>query len=211
MRNRKPSPAMAVALMALFISLGGTSIAAVNYAANAGKVDGKDGVAATTARSKAAGDLVATNKSGPDKGKIPVKFLADVPVTQTFGQPFAVTDNAVGAPATLGTFEGIGNLTATCADQAAATGNEDPTTTLSFNSAIAVNTSKRTGAGNGTIVSQAAGTAQTLAIGGSSTFEYQIQAPTGTNLLIQGVVRQDGRGTPNATCLVYGTVLRLTV
>jgi hypothetical protein len=210
MRNRKPSPAMAVALMALFISLGGTSIAAVNFATNAGKVDGKDGVAATTTRSKAAGDLVATNKSGPDAGKIPAKFLADVPVTQTFGVPFAVVDNAVGAPSTLGTFDGIGNLTATCADQSAKVGTEDPTTTLSFNSAVAVNTSKRAGGADGSVIAQAAGTAQTIAIGGSNTFEFQIQASTGTNLLIQGVVRQDGRNTPTATCLVYGTVLRLT-
>ena len=210
MRNRKPSPAMAVALMALFISLGGTSIAAVNYAANAGKVDGKDGVAATTTLSKAAGDLVATNKTGADKGKIPAKFLADVPTTQTFGVPFAVTDNAVGAPSVLATSEGIGQLTATCADQANQAGTEDPTTTLSFNAAIGVNTSKRAGGGNGTVTSQAGGTAQTLVIGGSNTFEFQIQAPSGTNLLIQGVVRQDGRGTNNATCLVYGTVLRVT-
>lgn len=209
MQIRKPSPAMAVALTALFISLGGTSIAAVNYARNAGKVDGKDGVAATTSLSKAAGDLVATTKRGTDKGKIPAKFLADVPVTQTFGQAFDVTDNQVGAPVGLAGSEGIGALTATCADQAAQPGVEDPTTTLSFNSAIGLNISKRIGGGNGSVTAQPAATQQTLVINGSNTFEFHIQAPNGTNLLIQGVVRQDGRGTGAANCLVYGTMLRV--
>jgi len=201
---------MAVALLALFVALGGTSIAAVSYATNAGKVDGKDGVSALTSRSAAAGDLVATNKSGDDKGKIPNKFLADVPLTSTFGIPFDVTDNAVGAPATLGSYDGIGALTATCADQNAKAGTEDPTTTLSFNAATGLNLAKRAGGNNGAVIAQAAGTAQTLVVSGSNTFEFQIQVPTGTNLLIQGVVRQDARGTGAATCLVYGSALRIT-
>lgn len=209
MRITKPSPAMAVALLALFVALGGTSIAAVNYAANAGKVDGKDGVSALTSRSAAAGDLVATNKSGSDKGRIPNKFLADVPLTSTFGVPFDVTDNATGAPTALGVYQGIGTLTATCADQNNTPGSEDPITTLAFNAATGLNVAKRTGGGNGTVLAQAAGTQQTLVIGGSNTFEFQIQVPSGTNLLIQGVVRQDGRGTGAATCLVYGSALRI--
>src|SRR4051795_7760622 len=46
MKISRPSPSMVVAGIALFVSLGGTSIAAVNYAARAGEVDGKSAVSA---------------------------------------------------------------------------------------------------------------------------------------------------------------------
>ena len=78
MRFQKPSPSMVVASIALFVSLGGTSVAAVSYARNAGKVDGYDAVRASSSTNKAAGNLVAANKSGPDKGRIPGKHLAGV-------------------------------------------------------------------------------------------------------------------------------------
>ena len=48
MRFHKPSPSMVVASIALFVSLGGTSVAAVSYARNAGKVDGYDAVKASS-------------------------------------------------------------------------------------------------------------------------------------------------------------------
>src|SRR5215204_2501948 len=86
MRFTKPSPSMVVASIALFVSLGGTSVAAVSYARNAGKVDGYDAVKASSSTSKAAGNLVAANKSGPDKGRIPGRHLAGVAHTQTFGR-----------------------------------------------------------------------------------------------------------------------------
>ena len=69
MRFSKPSPSMVVASIALFVSLGGTSVAAVSYARNAGQVDGYDAVKASSSTNKAAGNLVAANKSGPDKGR----------------------------------------------------------------------------------------------------------------------------------------------
>ena len=59
MRFQKPSPSMVVASIALFVSLGGTSVAAVSYARNAGKVDGYDAVRASSSTNKAAGNLVA--------------------------------------------------------------------------------------------------------------------------------------------------------
>ena len=68
--------------------------------------------------SQAAGKLVATNRSGTDKGRLPGKFVADVPKTQTFGASFEVADNAPGAPQTLGDDRRFGTLTATCNDQA---------------------------------------------------------------------------------------------
>jgi hypothetical protein len=210
MKISRPSPSMAVAGVALFVSLGGTSMAAVNYARNAGAVDGKSAVSASGTTSHAAGRLVATNKSGPHKGMIPGRFLADVPHTQTFGRAFEVPDNAPGAPQTIGQAGSIGTLTATCNDQNGAPGVEDPTTTLSFvnTSGETINVARRVGNGNGSVDAVANQTVAALTIAGSNTFTYHVER-RGVNLLVNGVVRQDGRGSPNGTCLVYGTVLEI--
>jgi hypothetical protein len=212
MRISRPSPSMVIASVALFVSLGGTSIAAVSFARNAGAVDGKSAVSASGTVSHAAGRLVATNKSGPDKGMIPGKFLAGVPHTQTFGKSFEVADNAPGAPITVGDAAGVGSLTATCNDQSAAPGVEDPTTTLNFvnSSGQIINIARRVGNGDGAVGLLASGTVAPLTIAGSNTFFYHVQTTSGVNLLINGVVRQDGRGTPTANCLVFGTVLEIS-
>lgn len=211
MKFSRPSPSMAIAATALFVSLGGTSLAAVNYAANAGAVDGKSAVSAHTLTTHAAGKLVATNAAGPDKGRIPGKFLAGVPRTQTFGRAFSVNDNAPGAPQTIGSAGALGPLTATCNDQAPAAGVEDPTSTLSFDNAsgATVNVSHRVGVNAAVVAPLAPQAAATLTISGSNTFEYQIQSGS-TDVLVDGVVRQDGRGAPSATCLVYGTVMEIS-
>ena len=146
-RISRPSPAMVVASVALFVSLGGTSVAAVNYARNAGKVDGYDAVKASSSTSKAAGRLVAANKSGPDKGRVPGSHLADVPLTQTFGRAYDVADNAPGAPVVIGDAGTLGTLTATCNDQSAQAAIEDPLTELNFvnSSGGFINVAKRVG------------------------------------------------------------------
>jgi hypothetical protein len=203
---------MAVAGVALFVSLGGTSVAAVNYARNAGAVDGKSAVSASGTTSHAAGRLVATSKSGPDKGRIPGKFLAGVPRSLSFGKAFEVADNAPGAPVTVGDAAGVGTLTATCNDQSPAPGVEDPTTTLNFVNASGdtINMARRVGNGDGSVSPQANQTVAPLTIAGSNTFFFHVQTPKGINLLIDGVVRQDGRGSAAANCLVYGTVLEIS-
>src|SRR3954447_6062454 len=86
MKISRPSPSMVVAGLALFVSLGGTSMAAVNYASRAGSADGKSAVSAGSPLPHTARDLVATNKSGTDKGRLPGKFVADVAKTQTFSR-----------------------------------------------------------------------------------------------------------------------------
>lgn len=206
MKIRRPSPAMAVACTALFIALGGTGIAAVNYARNAGAVDGRSAVRAGTTTAKAAGKLVATNAKGPDRGRIPGKFLAGVARASTFGSSVEVADNATGAPAALGTAPGIGTLTASCADQSNRPGVEDPVTTitLSNSSGATINVAKRVGGGGAEVVPQAPNTVQTITVGGSNTFELHAQN-RGVNMVIDGVIRQDGRGTAAASCLFYGT------
>jgi hypothetical protein len=212
MRFSKPSPSMVVASVALFVSLGGTSVAAVSYARNAGKVDGKDAVKASSSTAKAAGKLVATNKSGPDKGRIPGKHLAGVPHTQTFGRAFDVADNAPGAPQLIGDGGSVGQLTATCNDQAPRAGVEDPITELNFvnTSGDFINVAKRVGVrDDGSVTAVANGTVAQLVIAGSNTFAYHVEY-RGRNLLVNGVVRQDGRGGSTATCLVWGTVMEVT-
>ena len=201
---------MAVACTALFVALGGTGIAAVNYASRAGAVDGKSAVSATATLSKAGGKLVATQRSGSDKGQIPAKFLDNVPVTQTFGQAFEVVDNATGAPQTIGSVAEIGTLTASCVDQAQQPGNEDPQTTISLtnSSGETVNIARTVGGGNPTLGPLANGTVHSFNINGSNTFRMHVER-RGVNMLVDGTVRQDGRGSGAATCLVYGTVLRV--
>ena len=64
MKLRLPSPAMVVAVIALIVALSGTAIAAVDFARNAGAVDGKSAVGAKASLRSAAGKLVATSTGG---------------------------------------------------------------------------------------------------------------------------------------------------
>jgi hypothetical protein len=42
-------------------------------------------------------------------------------------------------------------------------------------------------------------------VGGSNTFTFHIERRS-QNAIINGGIRQDGRGTPAATCVVFGVV-----
>ena len=76
MKIKRPSPAMMVAVAALVMSMTGGAIAAVNFAENAGHVDGFDSVKAKKAgKAKAAGKLVATYKDGENRGKLPLRII----------------------------------------------------------------------------------------------------------------------------------------
>ncbi|MBE2318292.1 hypothetical protein DVA67_020085 [Solirubrobacter sp. CPCC 204708] len=210
MKISRPSPSMVVASIALFVSLGGTSIAAVNYAARAGSVDGKSAVYAGASLSDARGKLVATNSGGTDAGRIPGKFVADVARTQSFSKGYEVADNAPGAPQLIQSIRGLGTLTATCNDQNAAPGNEDPISVITFNntSGQTINIARRVGNGDGALTLAANQTATSLSVGGSNTFVFHIEF-AGQNAIIQGGVRQDGRGTPAAVCGVFGVVMQI--
>ena len=210
MKISRPSPALVVAGIALFVSLGGTSMAAMSYADRAGSVDGKSAVYAGSSLSQAAGKLVATNSSGTDKGRLPGKFVADVPKTSVFSNVFQVADNAPGAPQTLSTLSGLGSLTATCNDQAAAAGNEDPISVVTFinSSGEIVNVARRVGNTDGALSVAANQTATSISIGGSNTFTFHIERRS-QNAIVTGGVRQDGRGTAAATCVVFGVVTQV--
>jgi len=210
MKFSRPSPSMVVASVALFVSLGGTSVAAINYATNAGAVDGKSAVFAGASLSQAAGKLVATNRSGSDKGRLPGKFVADVAKTLSFSRGFEVADNAPGAPQLVASMRGLGSLTATCNDQNAAAGNEDPISIITFINASGqtINLARRVGNGDGAVSLVANQTATSVSIGGSNTFLFHAEFG-GQNAIIQGGVRQDGRGTPTAACGVFGVVMQI--
>src|SRR3954451_9350095 len=108
---------MIVACIALFVALGGTSVAAITYARNAGAVDHKSAVSSKASLKHAAGKLVATAKSSPDRGKIPSRFLSRPGRPTSFGSYVPVTDNATGSPVAIASIAGIGDLSATCAYQ----------------------------------------------------------------------------------------------
>jgi hypothetical protein len=202
---------MVVACIALFVALGGTSVAAINYARNAGAVDGKNAYAPSNSLRRVAGDLVATARTGDDRGQIPAKFLADVAGTQGFGRAFEVADNIPLSPVTVLVEPGIGALTATCADQSAQAGVEDPVSTITFanQSGIPLNAYVRQGVGDPTVTPLINGAGVSRTIRGANSFHFHIQHPNGTSVLIEGVVRQDGAVTPAASCLVYGASLRV--
>ena len=206
---RRPSPSMAVACTALFVALGGTSVAAVSFARNAGAVDGRSAVPASSSVKRAAGKLVATASAGPDKGRIPARFLAG-PRATPIASYVAVTDGQTGAPSTLATITGFGTLTATCADQSPKPGIEDPVSTITLTSATTLNLEKRLGVQPAEVLVQGPGTIQTITISGSNTFEMHMQTGA-ADILVEGVVRQDGRGSGDAHCLVHGMVIRANV
>jgi hypothetical protein len=209
MTFRKPSPAMVVAIVALVMASTGSAVAAVNFARNAGKVDGKDAVKASASLGRAGGNVVATRKDGPREGKIPNKFLAQVPQAGTFNRITEVQDNLAGATTPL-SLTSIGLLTTACNDQDAnanQTGQEDPTTTITFvnNLAVPVNYSHVVGQNQPVVVSQAPATQQSFTINGSNVFRVHVEV-NGVNAVYEGQVRQDGRDTAAASCVVVGTV-----
>ena len=209
MKLRLPTPAMVVAITALIVALSGTAVAAVNFARNAGAVDGKSAVASGTKLDKAAGKLVATQRSGAGKGRIDARYL-DLPdlvrgSSATFGRALSVVDNAPLVPIQIGAVPGIGALTATCKDENATAGRLDPATTITLanTSGETINLMRKVDTDAATVVPLPNGVIHEFTISGSRPFTLHIER-RGSNTLVQGVVRQDGRNQPTASCLVYG-------
>jgi hypothetical protein len=212
MKISRPQPATLISIVALVMASTGSAVAAVSFARNAGAVDGKSAVGSGATLSHAAGKLITTQAKGTGKGKIAQKYL-DVSglaggATSTFGHAFDVVDNAASVPTQIGGIPGLGPLTATCNDQNAAVGTEDPHSTVTFQntSGDTVNQSRTIGGNNPAIGAVLANTTSAFTISGSSTFELHLERK-GTNYFVHGVVRQDGRGTDAASCLVYGLTL----
>jgi hypothetical protein len=208
--NKRPSPSLVISLIALVMATTGTAIAAVDFARNAGAVDGKSAVSAGSSLSNARGKLVATARGGSEAGRIPGKFLADVARAEPFGAGIHVADNAAGSAVELvsqAATDNLGRLTAICNDRAEQPGVEDPDLTIQWTntSGDTANLARRVGAGGGEFAYLPNGATDQFRIGGENTFFYQLQQGS-TNVLIQGVMRQEGRGGGAGQCIVYGTL-----
>jgi len=211
MRLRKPSPAMVVALIALVMASTGSAIAAIDYARNAGAVDGRSAVGADASLSEARGKLVATARGGSRAGRIPGKFLADVARAKPFAVAIETPDNQTSAPVSLlsqADTANVGRLTATCTDRGPVAGTENPDATITFanTSGRTESIARRVGNGNGTITTVAANAVHEFRIANQDTFTLHVQ-DGGTQVLVDGVVRQEGTGTAAGSCVVYGTLL----
>jgi hypothetical protein len=184
----------------------------VDFAKNAGAVDGKSAVSASATNAKAAGKLVAAGKSG----RIPIKFLDLQGIMRgtksTFAQGIEVTDNATSAPVGLAAFPGVGIVSATCSDQdnPNPAGQEDPTITLTFtnSSAQTVNFSRTIVGNPATISTVLAATQSSFTINNSQAFEIYMQVGA-VHYVVNGVFRQDGKDTPTGLCAVYGYAMAL--
>ena len=208
MRQRigRPSPAMVVATAALVFAMTGSAAAVVSFARNAGAVDGKSAVAAGMSTKGAAGKLVATRRLGGSAGTIPTRFMDPaVARSSVFGRTVDVVDNGAETPFTIANVPGFGTLTATCSDENNRAGSEDPRTTVSFGntSGQTMEYARSTGTGGVDVRILAPNQAASFTINASNTFDLQVQK-LGTNVILEGVVRQDGRGTNNARCVNYG-------
>lgn len=199
MKIPKPSASMVVAVTALVFAMTGAGVAAVT----ATSVDGLSAVRSGASAKQAAGKLVATQRKGHGKGTIAARYLN--PGT-TFGKYFQVEDNQVLAPVSIGGVSGLGTLTASCFDQNKTAGNEDPATQIVFGntSGSQINISRTVGNGAATIGVVPNGAQSAFTIGGSNTFELHLQNAKNVNYFLRGVVRQDGRGSAAASCVIYG-------
>lgn len=208
--SRRPSPSLVVSIIALVFAAAGTSIAAVNFARNAGAVDHKSAVGASSSTKRAAGKLVATNGSG----HIPARFLDRSGQLRgsasTFEQGIDVVDNATSNPVGVGGVPGLGLLTATCEDQNSQAGKEDPRVTLTWlNSAgDAINYDRTVGNNAPSVVALANNAQEKFTINNSNTFVIHLERH-GKSYVVDGAFRQDGGASANGRCVVYAYALAL--
>ena len=220
MRLKRPSPAMAVAIVALVMSMTGGAIAAVNFAQNAGAVDGFSAVKASKAgKQKAAGKLVATMRSGDNRGRVPLKLvagaaskdsvdnLADAVARGKNGaRQIPVADNATTAAETMIDLE-LGDLQVSCIDQNNQAGTENASTRISVTnkSGGPVNLARHVGNGAATITTLENGIVNTFSVGQQNTFTVQLQGGDNRTVVVNGAAVQTGQGTADSSCVVWAT------
>jgi hypothetical protein len=217
MRRRTPSPAMVVAIVALVVALSGTAVAAVDFARNAGAVDGKSAVSARSSLQRAAGKLVATAGGGPRRGRIPGRFVADVMRggATSLTRYLRAVDNADGPIVPLAIIPGIGRLDAQCRDQDPTVGMKSTQTLMSFTASDpgGVNVSRLLGSDIGSSREGVVFTAlkdQPVPIlqFADSLFQLTLQAH-GRTVFMTGAARPDFNRTASAACLIFGIGLRV--
>ena len=222
MKVKRPSPAMTVAVVALVMSMTGGAIAAVNFAENAGHVDGYSAVKASKGgKAKAAGKLVATYKSGDNRGRLPLRIIAGaasrnsvedladrVAAGRNGARLVAVADNQTTAAETMIDLE-LGSLQVSCADQNDNGGVENATTrvTVTNGSGAPMNLSRSVGNGAPTITTLESGAADTFGVPQQNTFSIQLQGTDNRTVVVEGTARQLGQGTTDSSCAVWATAV----
>jgi hypothetical protein len=213
---------MAVAIVALVMSMTGGAIAAVNFAKNAGAVDGKSAVKASKAGKKgAAGKLLATMRRGDNRGQFPlaavanaasqdsVEDLADqVARGKSNAQSIPVPDNQTTAAETLIDLE-LGDLQVSCTDQQANAGIENAATRIGVTnrSGGPVGLSRSLGNGAPTITTLENGIVHTFTVGQQNTFEIHLVGLGNRTVLVEGTAQQSGQGTADSSCVVSATAI----
>lgn len=217
MKVKRPSPAMVVAVIALVMSMTGGAIAAVNYARNAGAVDGKSAVKASSSLGKAGGKLVAMNS----KGKLPFKFLDGAASKERVefvasilsrgrnaAKIIPVADNQTTANETIIDLE-LGNLQVSCFDEQQQAGKENAATrvTITNHSGGLINIARRVGVATPVIETLENNVVNTFAVGTQDTFTVHLHGGNNKTVLIEGTARQAGQGTPESACGIWATVI----
>jgi hypothetical protein len=214
---RLPSPAMVVAVIALVVALSGTAIAAVDFARNAGAVDGRSAVGAKASLRSAAGKLVATSTGGSGKGQIPARFLDGVMRggTMTLSKYLHTVDNQAGRLTPLLIVPGIGRFDAQCDDVDQTPGTQTTRTSINFTASVrdGVNVSRLLGRDIETgqrprVFTAPRGEAVSILASADGLFEVIMEA-RGRSVLVTGAARTDNGPGPQAACLIWGTAFRV--
>lgn len=216
-RIPRPSPAMVVALVALSVALSGTALAAVDFARNAGKVDGKDAVFSGASLRQAAGNVVATQRSGPGRGRLPSRFVDGVMRggTTTLSRYLRTTDNQAGRSVALAIIPGIGRIDGQCNDVEPAAGVARTQTQITFTASPAsgVNVSRLLGRDidsgrNANVFTAPAGQPVAVTNAADPLFQLVLEA-RGRTVFVNGAARPDASPGPAAACLIWGVAFRV--
>jgi hypothetical protein len=208
---------MIVAIIALVVALSGTAVAAVDFARNAGAVDGKSAVSASASLKHAKGKLVAAASAGPGKGRIPGRFVSDVMRggSTSISRYIRAVDNSDGPTVPLAIIPGVGRLDAVCRDQDPAPDTKSTQTLVTFTAfdERGVNVSRLLGSDIGSSREGVVFTAlkdQPVPVMqfADSLFQLTLQARDRT-VFISGAARPDLNRTPAAACLIFGIGLRV--
>jgi hypothetical protein len=208
---------MVVALIALVVALSGTAMAAVDFARNAGAVDGHSAVAASSSLKRSAGKLVATATAGPGKGRLPGRFVEDVMRggSTSLSQYIRAVDNADGPVVLLASIPGIGRLEAQCRDQDPTPEVKSTQTLVTFTASDerGVNVSRLLGSDIGSSREGVVFTAPKdepvpIMQFADSLFQVTLQARDRT-VFLTGAARPDLNRTASAACLIFGVGFRV--
>jgi hypothetical protein len=208
---------MVVAIIALVVALSGTAVAAVDFARNAGAVDGKSAVSSRASLSVAAGKLVATASSGRGKGRLPGRFVDDVMRggATSLTRYLRAVDNTDGPVVPLAIIPGIGRLDAQCRDQDPTVGVKSTQTLVSFTASDerGVNVSRLLGSDiassrEGVVFTALKDQPVPILQFADSLFQLTLQARNRT-VFMTGAARPDLNRTASAACLIFGIGLRV--